>query len=435
MTLLKITNNTVFTKFNQDLSKPTDEDKFSIKAGEELNIKYGFKAGNSCFVKLEQELGTVGKLGYFLQKDIDVEIAEVRGVWLTNVDSDILHSRAQIEAGLQRLKNLGFNTIYPVVWQRGFTLYPSKVAQDFIGFSVMETPNFFQNRDMLTEVIEIAKPLKLRVIPWFEYGLMTPPNSPLAQNHPNLLTLDIKQNLIRLKSHDSNKRDIQAWLNPCQPKVQQFMVDLIAEIVENYEIDGIQLDDHFGFPVEMGYDLFTQNLYKTEQSVKDVPANHQDPKWVSWATIKTTELLEKIFHAVKSKRSDCLVSISPNPLDFAKKYYLADWESWVKQGLGEEIVLQVYRDNLPRFLGEISKLEVIKSKNHIPVSIGILTGLKNKPVALDWIKEQIHETRAAKLAGVSFFFYESLFNEMVLNPSNTLKITARDLAQIEDLFG
>lgn len=435
MTLLKITNNTVFTKFNQDLSKPTDEDKFSIKAGEELNIKYGFKAGNSCFVKLEQELGTVGKLGYFLQKDIDVEIAEVRGVWLTNVDSDILHSRAQIEAGLQRLKNLGFNTIYPVVWQRGFTLYPSKVAQDFIGFSVMETPNFFQNRDMLTEVIEIAKPLKLMVIPWFEYGLMTPPNSPLAQNHPNLLTLDIKQNLIRLKSHDSNKRDIQAWLNPCQPKVQQFMVDLIAEIVENYEIDGIQLDDHFGFPVEMGYDLFTQNLYKTEQSVKDVPANHQDPKWVSWATIKTTELLEKIFHAVKSKRSDCLVSISPNPLDFAKKYYLADWESWVKQGLGEEIVLQVYRDNLPRFLGEISKLEVIKSKNHIPVSIGILTGLKNKPVALDWIKEQIHETRAAKLAGVSFFFYESLFNEMVLNPSNTLKITARDLAQIEDLFG
>ncbi len=86
-------------------------------------------------------------------------------------------------------------------------------------------------------------------------------------------------------------------------------------------------------------------------------------------------------------------------------------------------------------MGEISKLEVIKSKNHIPVSIGILTGLKNKPVALDWIKEQIHETRAAKLAGVSFFFYESLFNEMVLNPSNTLKITARDLAQIEDLFG
>lgn len=435
MSLLTVTNSTIFRKYNQDLSKLTNKDKFRINAGEKLHVKYAFKAGDSCFVKLEKELGTVGKLGCFFQKDIDVEIAEVRGVWLTNADSDILHSRSQIEVGLQRLKNLGFNTIYPVVWQRGFTLYPSKVAQDFIGFSVMETPNFFQDRDMLSEVIEIAKPLDLRVIPWFEYGLMTPPNAPLAQKHPDLLTLDVKQNPIRLKSHDSNKRDIQAWLNPCQPQVQQFMVDLIAEIVENYEIDGIQLDDHFGFPVEMGYDLFTQNLYKTEQSVKKVPSNHQEPKWVSWATIKTTELLEKMFHAVKSKRSNCLVSISPNPIDFAKKYYLADWKSWVEKGLAEEIVLQVYRDNLPRFLGEISKLEVIKSKNHIPVSIGILTGLKNKPVALDWIKEQINETRVAKLAGVSFFFYESLFNEMVLNPSNILKITARDLAQVEDLFG
>ena len=406
MSLLTVTNSTIFRKYNQDLSKLTNKDKFRINTGEKLHVKYAFKVGDSCLVKLDQELGTVGKLGYFLQKDIDVEIAEVRGVWLTNVDSDILHSRAQIEVGLQKLKNLGFNTIYPVVWQRGFTLYPSKVAQDFIGFSVMETPNFFQNRDMLAEVIEIAKPLNLRIIPWFEYGLMTPPNSPLAQNHLDLLTLDIKQDQIRLKSHDSDKRDIQAWLNPCQPKVQQFMVDLIAEIVENYEIDGIQLDDHFGFPVEMGYDLFTQNLYKTEQSVKDVPDNHQNPKWVSWATIKTTELLEKIFHAVKSKRSDCLVSISPNPLDFAKKYYSANWKLWVEKGLAEEIVLQVYRDNLPRFLEEISKLEVIKVKNHIPVSIGILTGLKNKPVTLDWIKEQIHETRAAKLAGVSFFFYE-----------------------------
>ena len=434
MSLLTITNHTIFKKSHQDVINLGEADKFCVSAGDKFNIKYAFKVDDSCFVRLEQELGSVGKLGYFLQKDIDVEIFEVRGIWLTNVDSNILHSRAQIEVGLQRLKNLGFNTIYPVVWQRGFTLYPSKVAQDFIGFSVMETPNFFQNRDMLTEVIEVAKPLNLRVIPWFEYGLMTPPNSPLAQQHPDLLTLDINQSPIRLKSHDSNKRDIQAWLNPCQPKAQQFIVDLIAEIVENYEIDGIQLDDHFGFPVEMGYDLFTQNLYKIEQSVKEVPANHQDPKWISWGIKKTTELLEKIFHTVKSKRSDCLVSISPNPLDFAKKYYLADWELWLEKGLAEEIVLQVYRDNLPRFLGEISKLEVIKSKNHIPVSIGILTGLKNKPVALDWIKEQVHETRAAKLSGVSFFFYESLFNEIALNPSNILQITARDSAQVEDLF-
>lgn len=434
MPSLKINNDTFFTKVNQNLNTLADEDKLSVSMGESLNIKYAFKVGNSCIVKLEQELGTVGKVGYFNQKDIDVEVAEIRGIWLTNIDSNILHSRTNIEVGLQRLKNLGFNTIYPVVWQRGFTLYPSKVARDFFGFSVMENPNFFQNRDILAEIIEIAKPLNLRVIPWFEYGLMTPPNSPLAQKYPDLLHLDSRQNKIRLKSHDKDKPDIQAWLNLCQPKVQQFTVDLIAEVVERYEIDGIQLDDHFGFPVEMGYDLFTQNLYEQERKTKAIAPYYKDPNWVNWATNKTTQLLEKIYHAVKSKRSDCLISISPNPLSFAKKYYLADWELWIEKGLVEELVLQVYRDNLSSFIAEINKPEVKKSKNFIPVSIGILSGLKNKPILLSLIKEQINKTREADFAGVSFFFYETFFSEMVLDSSNKLKITPRDLLLVENLF-
>lgn len=434
MSLLTIIKDTVFKKSNNDLTKLAKEDKFSVNRGEKFNIKYAFKAGDSCLIKLEQELGTVGKLGYFFLKDINVEIAEVRSIWLTNVDSDILHSRNNIEIGLQRLKDLGFNTIYPVVWQRGFTLYPSKVAKDFTGFSVMEDPSFFQNRDMLVEIIEVAKPLNLRVIPWFEYGLMAPPNSPLAQSHQDLLHLDSRLEKIRLKSHDKDRTDIQVWLNLCQPKVQEFMVDLIADVVGRYEIDGIQLDDRFGFPTEMGYDLFTQNLYKTEQKLDVIPPNREDSNWVDWATKKTTELLEKIFHAAKSKRSDCLISISPNPQEFSKKYYLADWKLWVEKGLAEEIVLQVYRDNLAIFLAEISKLEVMEAKNHIPVSIGILSGLKNKPVALNSIKEQIQKTRAANLAGVSFFFYETFFNETVLDSRNHLKITARDSSLVKDLF-
>ncbi len=433
MSLLTIINNTVFRKSNKALCKLANEDKFSISAGNKLNIKYAYRAGDSCLVKLEKKLGNLGKLGYFFQKDIDDEINDVWGTWLTNVDSDILHSRSNIELGLQRLKDLGFNTIYPVVWQRGFTLFPSIVAQDFTGFSVMEDPNFFQNRDMLTEIIEVAKPLNLRVIPWFEYGLMAPPNSPLAQNHPDLLHLDSRLDNIRLKSHDKNKLDIQVWLNPCQPKVQEFMVELIADVVERYEIDGIQLDDHFGFPIEMGYDLFTQNLYKTEQKIDILPPNHKDSNWVSWAEKKTTQLLEKIFHAVKSKRSDCLISISPNPQEFSKKYYLANWKLWVEDGLAEEIVLQVYRDNLPAFIGEINKLEVIEAQKHIPVSIGILSGLKNKPIALSLIQSQIQKTRANNYAGVSFFFYETFFNEMVLDSSNQLKITPRDSLLVQDL--
>ncbi|WP_335212209.1 family 10 glycosylhydrolase [Nostoc sp.] len=40
---------------------------------------------------------------------------EVRGVWLTNVDSEVLFSSQNLKNALNRLNKLNFNTIYPTV--------------------------------------------------------------------------------------------------------------------------------------------------------------------------------------------------------------------------------------------------------------------------------------------------------------------------------
>lgn len=428
MPLLTITENTFFKKTTAKSSELPDNDKFSVNDGQSFDTKYAFRVGQHCFVKLQEELGTVGRVGYFFLPHVDVQVEEVRGVWITNVDSDVLHSRTNIKKSFQRLKDLGFNTIYPVVWQRGFTLYPSDVAKAFIGSLVVPDRNF-ENRDMLAEVIEEAEPHGFRVIPWFEYGLMTLPNSPIARRHQELLTLDIRKEKIRFVSHKDNEPDDHVWFNPCHLEVQKFMVDLIADVAERYEIDGVQLDDHFGFPMELGYDQFTQDLYQTENSGRVARQEHTDEDWVNWASSKVTGLLTQIFKAVKVKRADCLISISPNPQGFSKKHYLADWKFWEQEGLAEEVVLQVYRDDVPKFIGEISKLEVVKARDHIPFTVGILTGTKKHPVSLNLIKEQASKTRAKDFAGVSFFFYETVFNEK-LEPS----IIARSESDLEGLF-
>lgn len=54
---------------------------------------------------------------------------ELRGVWLTNIDSDVLFQRDHLSTALQRLHELNFNTVYPTVWNWGYTLYPSRVAK------------------------------------------------------------------------------------------------------------------------------------------------------------------------------------------------------------------------------------------------------------------------------------------------------------------
>ena len=54
---------------------------------------------------------------------------EIRGVWLTNVASGVFYIPWGIERAINQLAALNFNTIYPVVWNRGYTFYKSPLAK------------------------------------------------------------------------------------------------------------------------------------------------------------------------------------------------------------------------------------------------------------------------------------------------------------------
>ncbi len=359
----------------------------------------------------------------------------IKAVWLTNVDSQVLNSRDRLASGLQQLHQLGFNTIYPAVWQRGFTLYPSAIAQTWTGTSIM--PNSpFVGRDLLAEIIELATPLKMRVIPWFEYGLMLPPKSSMAAKFPELISIDRAGNTQRIIIA-SGKQDPNIWLNPCMPQVQDFLIDLIGDVVRRYPVAGIQLDDHFGFPQELGYDLFTQNLFK-QQHRKIPPIDHANSLWIDWGCNIMTGFLDRLHRSVKSIRQSCLVSVSPNPLTFSRFNYLADWQAWQKRGAIDELVLQLYRDNLLSFGAELNKPEVRSVRQQIPTVVGILTGLKTKPIDDRAIEQQIAATlktgkadgKDRGFAGVAYFSYETVFNHQ-LAPS----VIARSPEVLNRVFG
>ena len=98
------------------------------------------------------------------------ELRELRGVWLTNIDSQILFSRHNLDRGLTRLAELQFNTVYPTVWNWGYTLYPSAVAEATYGIAIDPHPGL-RDRDMLAEAVARGRELGLRVVPWFEIRL------------------------------------------------------------------------------------------------------------------------------------------------------------------------------------------------------------------------------------------------------------------------
>lgn len=328
---------------------------------------------------------------------------EVRGVWLTNVDSDVLFSRDRLNNALQRLSRLNFNTVYPTVWNRGYTLYPSSVAERTVGRSVAPNPGL-KSRDILAEIVQQSHEQGLKVIPWFEFGLKAPANSDLVRRHPDWLTY--RRNTRQISKGQNN----QVWLNPFHPLVQRFIVSLISEIVSKYDVDGIQIDDHFSLPIDLGYDTFTAGLYQRENRGRRPPRNPRDPSWMRWRADKITALMTQIHQAVKMRKPNCLVTLAPNSQDYAYKTSLQDWRTWEQRGLVEEIVLQVYRDDLKTFVKELERPELKATLRRVPVSVGILTGLKNRSVPIKRIQQQVQAVRNRGFAGVSFFFYESLGN-------------------------
>ncbi len=330
-------------------------------------------------------------------------VTELRGVWLTNVDSDVLFSGDRLKAALEQLHRFHFNTIYPTVWNDGYTLYPSAIAQQATGRSVLNLPGLTE-RDMLQELIDLSHQRKMSVLPWIEFGLMAPAESELVKRHLEWITSRADGSQVVMEG-----KHPRVWLNPFHPQVQQLMVDLVTELVTNYEVDGIQLDDHFGLPVTLGYDAYTRQLYQLDNPGRSPPQNPQDLTWIRWRANRITALMERIFAAVKAKRPDAIISLSPNPQHFAYTEYLQDWFSWERKGLIEELLIQVYRNDLQRFQEELKRPEVQIAVKHIPVGIGVLSGLKDRSVPMTQIREQVTQVRQKGLAGVSFFFYETLW--------------------------
>lgn len=327
--------------------------------------------------------------------------AEIRGVWMTNNDTDVLADRSKLQDAVSQLAQLNFNTIYPVVWNSGYALYPSATArrngiQPFVRKGL-------QGQDIIADLTAQAHRHGLLVIPWFEFGFMTPPSSELALNHPDWLT----------QRRDGNQTWIGAagevvWLNPFHPEVQRFITDLVLEVVTQYDVDGIQFDDHTSLPHEFGYDKYTVALYKQETN-QDPPADPRDPVWLRWRADKITAFVAQLNQAVKERKPNAIFSISPNPYSTAYNSYLQDWLAWVHLDMVDELIVQVYRPDLQSFTAQLDRPELQEVRQLIPTGIGILTGIKNRLVPMQLIQAKVRAARDRGL-GVSFFFYQSLWN-------------------------
>ncbi|QOJ01442.1 MAG: family 10 glycosylhydrolase [Phycisphaeraceae bacterium] len=310
---------------------------------------------------------------------------EVRGTWLTTTANDAIASPARTNETMRRLREVGLNTVYVEVWKNGYTQYPSEVLRRVIGVDrrpalMKQDPSdspgavAAEGRDLLEETLIAAHREGLAYIAWFEYGFMAAhkdTDNHLRRMKPDWLSRDLKGNEIAPNGF--------VWMNPLHPEARRFLLDLVLEAVERYDLDGIQLDDRIVWPyITMGYDDCTRSVYAAEHEGRQPPDDHTDEAWRRWRADKINEYARQFVTEVRAARPGLIVSLSPAVYPWCYENYCLEWPKWAAWGTDapsaddpsqsppprwDEFIPQCYRFNYPAF--ERTWLEQVSWMNRL----------------------------------------------------------------------
>lgn len=329
-------------------------------------------------------------------------VRELRGVWITNVDSDVLLSKDRIAEAMEFLADMNINVVYPVVWNKAVTLYPSQVMKETFG---VEIDPLYEGRDPLAELIAEAHRHGIEVIPWFEYGFAASYNldgGPLLEAKPHWAAVDKDGNLVKKNNFE--------WMNAFDPEVREFLASLILEVAGKYDVDGIQGDDRLpAVPSSAGYDEATRSLY-LELTGNEAPDDEKDPDWVRWRADILTDWLAELRERVKAVDENLIISMSPSYYDWALYEYLQDSYTWTNRGLVDTIHPQAYRYNIPAYQSIVDDfVENQFTEEQLELlSPGVLIKVGSYRISVADLLEKIAINREAGINGEVHFFYEGL---------------------------
>lgn len=331
---------------------------------------------------------------------------EFRAVKITNVDSDILFSDATIAAGMDYLASIGINTILVVVWNGSrasgdFTLYPSAVMERLFGIPIHPS---FQGRDPLKRVIIEAHRNGMEVLPWFEMGFATSYSQEgghILETFPEWALKDREGNLVVKNGFD--------WMSAINPEVQELILSLTLEVVDQYDVDGVEYSDRIpAMPVEGGYDSVTVSIYRDEHAGLQPPYDFRDENWKRWRADKLTAFYKRVRDSVKARGAHLIVSSSPSLYPWSYEEYLQDSKTWMEEGIADNIIPQVYRKNYPEYIFELNK-----SLQNFPglwdrYYAGMLIKSGSYTIEPTFFLDAIAANRSKNVNGEAFFFYEGL---------------------------
>ena len=271
---------------------------------------------------------------------------EMRAAWISTVynmdwpktKNNVAKQKQEYIEILDKLKSIGINTVVFQVRPKSDALYNSSINpwSDVLTGTQGKDPGY----DPLAFVIEEAHKRGMEFHAWFNPYRVTTSGTDvnvLSANNQARLNPDW---LLQYNSGNNNKG---LMYNPGLPEVRKHIVDTVAEVVKNYNVDGIHFDDYFyrdGMNDDDTFKKYGNGLSKGD-----------------WRRENVNTLLREVKSSIKSIKPNVKFGVSPSGIwknkssdptgsdtkgfeHYSQSY--ADSRTWIKEGLIDYIVPQLY---------------------------------------------------------------------------------------------
>ncbi len=199
----------------------------------------------------------------------------------------------------------------------------------------------------------------------------------LAKKHP------ARKWLTNSKTSDDRnvlEHDGALYYNPSSSAVRKLIINGIREIVDNYDVDGIHLDDYFYPAFGSKYQTaFDAPEYEAYVEKRKAAGKKSIMTIAEWRKNNVNLLVKGIYSAVKETDPDCIFGISPGGyidyLDEVHRWYV-DYRTWMsEEGYIDYICPQLYwsfnSKNIFPYYDTLLRWVAEKKSDSVKVYVGV----------------------------------------------------------------
>jgi uncharacterized lipoprotein YddW (UPF0748 family) len=360
-----------------------------------------------------------------------VKEAPVRGIWVSVFSSKkVLYTKDGVSSLIAQCKKAKINEIYLQFFQSGNAYYDSKVCDKTKYDDMVKAAGM----DTLDLLLREAQENGIKVFAWVNVlSLGVNAKADILKKYgSSILTLDQyrrgSKTELNTELDKYYLREDQIFLEPGDPRIEEYILTIINEIINRYPlISGVHLD-YIRYPspvpfvpgsrfkkfgLTYGYGLKNVERFKDKTGLDPMDTlNNEDEylAWDNWKRQQVTDLVRRISSLVKVKSADLAVSCAVIPLtERAYANAFQDWSAWLEEGIIDYAVLMSYtKDN--QFAKEVVKSGLgHRGKGKVYIGIGLFL-MKNSP---DLFFNQYRMIVDLAPDGIVFFSIDDLTDQII----------------------